>query len=196
MTTKALIICAENHLCRLAGTAADRILFEAVIWMEVEHEHTQPFLKNGNLVVVILCPDVPKGGVENIIVYINADHSFVKGIQLPILEQLVIEKIPPAPTVVIAPVVALPGEVYPLRVAKLIAHEVQIRITTQTERYQPDHLVQGHPPEHRRRLLTQHRHICVDLRIEQPHSKCFVSHQRLIMTLSIADARLFPTVVG
>ena len=106
--------------------------------------------------MVILGPDIPKGGVENIITYINADHSFVKGIQLPILEQLIIEKIPSSPTVVIAPVIALPREVYPLRVSKLIAHEIQVRITTQTERDQPDHLVQGHPPEHRRRLLTHH----------------------------------------
>lgn len=156
MTTKALIICAENHLGRFAGTTADRVFLEAVIWMEVEHKYTQPLLKDSNFVVVVLGPNIPKGGVENIITYINVDHSFVKSIQLPILEQLVIKKVPPAPTVVIAPVVTLPGEVYPLRVAKLITHEVQVRIPTQTERYQPDHLVQGHPPEHRRRLLTQH----------------------------------------
>lgn len=42
----------------------------------------------------------------------------------------------------------VPGEVDPLWVAKLIAHEGQPAVSTQAHRQQADQLVEGHPPLH------------------------------------------------
>lgn len=62
-------------------------------------------------------------------------HALVELPQLPKLQFIVITEVKPASAVMVAPAIAITREVYPLWVAKLITHEVQVPITPQ---YQSD----------------------------------------------------------
>ena len=68
-------------------------------------------------------------------------HLAVKFIEEPVAEKLVVWKVELAASVVEAVVVAFAWEIEPLGVAKLVAFEVQVALTSQAVRDQTDQLM-------------------------------------------------------
>jgi len=61
-----------------------------------------------------------------------------------------------------------PGEVDPLGVPELVAHEAEPAVAAKRDRGRADHLVQRHAARDRRRRRLQRRHARVHLRAHQP----------------------------
>lgn len=95
----------------------------------------------------------------------------------------------------VAPIVFFSREIYPLRVAKLIAHKVKVCFSSQTLGQQSDHLVKCHPSVNFETRLVS-AHLRVNLLIEKPHGYSFVTYDGLVMRLSIADTLFLPAAVG
>lgn len=70
-------------------------------------------------------------------------HGTIEFIQKLVLQQIIVHQVPLAPRVMIRIIITLPWEVQPFRMAKFVAHEVQIGLAAQRMRNQADHFVQG-----------------------------------------------------
>ena len=71
-----------------------------------------------------------------------------------------------------------PWEVNPLWVSKLIPHKVEVRVSAQCHRDEPNHFVKGNPSVH----YTAGRiscHVEVHILVHQPEGDGFGAHQRL-----------------
>ena len=125
----------------------------------------------------------------------QGDHGFFKFIEIGIFQIGVVCQTPLPAAIVVAPAVALPGEVNPLGVAEFIAHKGQIPLTAQAHGQQTDQLVQGHAPVDDHTLaLTVHRP--VHLFVAQPEHNGLVPHQRLVMGFAVADYLFFGAASG
>jgi hypothetical protein len=133
--------------------------------MEIEQEKVLTPGKENDFVGLMEADDVgPAGHVAP-----DSQHVLVEGLELAVAEVRVVGQVPLPPAVVEGPVVALPRKVDPLRMAELVAHEVQVPFTPNRECYQPDHLVQGHASIHCQGFRGLEAHVRVDLAVEQPH---------------------------
>ena len=114
----------------------------------------------------------------------------IKFLQVLIFKIRVVAEVPLSAAVVEAEGVALPREVDPLGVSELVAHEVQVRISAQTDRQQPDHLVQRDAPVDDVVLGTEVAHVEVDFLAEEPHRDGLVAHDGLVVRLAVRHALL------
>mmetsp|Transcript_13633 Transcript_13633/g.30991 ORF Transcript_13633/g.30991 Transcript_13633/m.30991 type:complete len:257 (+) Transcript_13633:4385-5155(+) len=110
---------------------------------------------------------------------------------------ILICQIPSAAAVLMTPAVLGTGEINPLRMAELVAHEVQVALSTKTKHQQADHLVerQATIDAHGRRRALDGAHACVHLCIHQPESDGLVTNNSLVMRLHIAHTFLLPASV-
>ena len=89
----------------------------------------------------------------------------------------------------IAPAVALSGEVDPLGMAEFIAHKGQIAFAAQAHGQQAEHLVKGHAPVHHH-IFVVYAHAPVHFLVAEPEHNGLVAHQCLVVGLAVADHRL------
>ena len=78
---------------------------------------------------------------------------------------------------------------------ELVAHEIQIAVTGSADGGQTDHLVQSDPTIHDR-ILRIHIHGKVHLLIDESEHQGFVTNQRLVVALRVADGPLVRPLVG
>lgn len=71
-------------------------------------------------------------------------HGLVKLTQLAVSQILVIFQVPLSSAIVITVVVTISWEVNPFWVTELIAHEVEVGLSTETEGNKSDHFVEGY----------------------------------------------------
>ena len=78
--------------------------------------------------------------------------------------------------IVVTKAISLPGEVQPFGVAKLIANEGEVRLSSQPQRCQPYQLVQSHASVNDGRPWRHGGHVGVHLGVHQPEGKALVSN--------------------
>jgi hypothetical protein len=76
------------------------------------------------------------------------------------------------------------------RMAKLIAHEIEVSFTTQTHGYKPDHFMKSNASINPRRRGAIEGHEIIHVLVHQPEGNCFVTYKGLIMTLCIGNTFL------
>ena len=113
----------------------NRVLVETFSWVEVEDKEQWASFIDKNLVSSVSGPDVLVLTGKYGILLFQGKHGFVELKEMIVPEIGSGHQIPLSSTVLIAPVVALSWEIYPFWVTKLIAHEVKIPLTSQTEGY-------------------------------------------------------------
>lgn len=123
-------------------------------------------------------------------------HDAVELAQLAITQLFVVHKVPLASTVVETKAVAFAREINPLRVAKLVTHEVEVGLAAETLRDQPDHLVKSHSARNFECYFVYLGHIRVDLGVEEPHGDSLITDDGLVMRLAVADDLLFITAIS
>ena len=96
-------------------------------------------------------------------------------------------KVPLPPGAVVRPVVADAGEVDPLGVTKLIAHEIEVALSTERHGDHADHLVEGNTAVDNQIGGGQEGHAVVHLLVHKPESDGLVADERLIVGLAITD---------
>ena len=178
-----------------------------VVRVEVEHEDQVTPLEHDELVHLILAGDVSVGRVHKTKGLVQVHQGPVIRVHELVLERVRVRQIPPPAALIVgAPVTrdelprggvvgVVPWEVNPLRVPKLVAHEVQIALPAQGRRNGADHLVQGNTPVHDI-VLRVDLHPVVHLSIHEPERNGLVSHQGLVVRLCVTNAGLAVPPIG
>jgi len=121
--------------------------------MEIEDEDEVTLLVYYHFVTLIVQGHIlvrlDHGAKENL----NSIHLLIKIVKLWISEIFIVHEIPLSSAVLITISVSFAREIDPLRVSKLVAHEVEIALTTERLRKETDHFVEGHSSGNLWRLL-------------------------------------------
>ena len=123
------------------------------------------------------------------------DHSVVEIVKLIIFQFLAVYEIPLAAGILVAPAVAFAREVYPFRMAELIAHEVKVTAVDGRGGHKSDHLVESHAAGHCHIVVILH-HVPVHLLVDQAENHSFVSDKSPVVALYIRDCLFIGTAVG
>ena len=127
---------------------SNSIVWKRLSGMQIESEEQASTLEHDCFVALVLRGHVTwLSGEPPCFLFKQVDLP-VPQVEVLVPEVLVIHQAPLPPGVVVALLVAHPGEVQPLRVAKLVADEVEPALPTEAVHKKPDHLVQGDPSLH------------------------------------------------
>ena len=105
--------------------------------VKVEHEEEPRPLVNNHLVTIMLSADVLARGGQPVKLVLQTVHGRVKVVQVTIAEELVVNQIELAASVVIAVAIPCTWEVQPLWVSKFIPNEIEIPFSSQRVSQQP-----------------------------------------------------------
>ena len=70
-----------------------------------------------------------------------------------------------------------------------LTNEIEVALPAQADGDQADHLVQGQAAVHHQGGAREDGHVGVHLLVHQPEGDGLVAHQRLVVALSVRDAR-------
>ena len=180
------VVGGEEHLVLPGPVHRDGIALVAAVGGEVEHEEQAAPLKGDDVVVLV---DPAQGGpalVEDAVILRRGDHVVVEVVQVLVFQVRVAHQAPLAAAVLEAVAVAGAGEVDPLRVAELVAHEVQVAVAAGGQGQQADHLVQGDGPVDDLGVGVL-LHLVVHGRVGEAEDHGLVPHQGLVVALHIGD---------
>lgn len=196
MATKLGCVRVDDDLVHTGCVDPDPVVNKRLGRVEVEDpEQPGPF-EDDHLVTLVLARDVTLGRVEPAKPVLDVLHARVEPGQLAIPEQVVVDEVELAAGVVERVAVALAREVKPLRVAELVAFEVEITLTAETVGDEPDELVKGHTTVNHRRELGQLRHVGVHLSVAEPEHERLVTDERLVVALCVCNRLLHVPAVG
>ena len=196
MSSKPLLIGFVQDEMITIPLGSNVIALIRIIGMEVEDKEQLSFFVNDDLVLLICLSDELMLRYHGFELNFCLVHYDIKLTQLAVSEVLIISQVPLSSAVIITITIALSWEVNPFRMSKLISHEVQISLSSETLRYESNHLVQGHSSGNSKSGLKKSTHASVDISVEQPHRMGFVSYDSLVMTFGITDNFLLPSPVG
>mmetsp|Transcript_61777 Transcript_61777/g.147378 ORF Transcript_61777/g.147378 Transcript_61777/m.147378 type:complete len:223 (+) Transcript_61777:4157-4825(+) len=198
VATKATFIGVQDAPHVLVPLHSNGVVLEALARMEVHHKEQITTLEGNDLVTLVL--------EHHILVFrrkpgetaLRCLHQLVKSLEEVVAQVILVCEIPAAAAVVVTPAILRPREVNPLWVSKLIAHEVQVALTTKAEHQETNHLVQSQATvnAHRGSRALNQAHTCVHLGIHEPESNGLVTDNGLVVRLHVCHALLLPPSVG
>ena len=112
--------------------------------MEVEDKKQFSLLVDDDLVLLICLSDKLMLGYHRFELSFCLVHNDIELAKLAVSQVFVISQVPLSSAVIITVTIALSWEINPLRMSKLISHEVQISFTSKTLRNEPNHLMESH----------------------------------------------------
>ena len=194
MSAESYVVCVEQYVvCSLTNHKAVACV-RAVVG-EVEHEEQVTALIGQHLITIVV-PDLLNGCLLDVLLHLqHSQHSLVEVAEIVEAELVVIHQIPLAAGIFVAPAVAFAGEVYPFGMTELITHEVQITAVDSAGREQTDHLVQGDTALYIIVLIAL-LEMPVHIGINQAEDDGLVTHQCLIVALTVRDGLLVGTTIG
>ena len=154
--------------------------------MEVEQEDAAAALEGEQLIALVLAQAVGHAGAHHVVVLDQLNHGLVEVAQQLVAQEAVVREAPLAAGILEAPAVALAREVDPLRMAELVAHEVEVALAARADGHQADHLVQRDGTVHDH-VLARAVHAGVHFLVRQAEHDGLVAHQRLVVGLRVAD---------
>ena len=125
----------------------------------------------------------------------SAQHLAVEITEEMIVKVGVVDKIPLAARILVAPSVALAREVNPFGMTKLVAHEVQVATVHGRSRYKANHLVQGYATIHAI-VLVATAEVPIHISVNKTEDDSLVAHESLVVTFAVADGALVGAAVG
>ena len=162
---------------------------------EVEDKH-QVAAHVGQHLVVVLVPKLAHGQLLEVLDSANeVDHVVVPVVEELVLQVLTVHEIPLAAGILVAPAVPLTGEVNPLGMSPLVAHEVEVGAVDERSGHQANHLVQRHAAVHGAVVVARH-HVPVHLLVDEAEDDGLVTHEGLVVALGIGNGLLVGTAVG
>lgn len=160
---------------------ADAVVGVAVGVVEVEDEDQAGALKDDDLVTLVLERDVGLRSVQPAVLVLGQVHRPVEVVEVLVTQEAILGKVELASGVPERVLVALAGEVEPLRVAELVALEVEVTLTTQGMGEETDQLVKSHAAVNDRGERREDRHVGVQLGIAKMHHEGLVTDEPVWM---------------
>ncbi|MBP2667714.1 MAG: hypothetical protein H6Q76_2694 [Firmicutes bacterium] len=99
--------------------------------MEIKDEYAVPFFVSHKFLLLIEPEQLRYSASHEAFFGHEMDHVVVKVIQICITQQRIVTQAPLPTAVLEAPPVALTGKIDPLRMSELVAHKIQIALTTE-----------------------------------------------------------------
>lgn len=124
VSSDLLVVRAYQHCGFLCVSAVDRVLFEAFGGVPVEDEEERASFVDEQLVFGVVGADVLMVVAENGVLGVECEHGLIEVEELMVFEIGPVCQVPTSSAMLVAPVVALPGEVDPLGVPELVPHEI------------------------------------------------------------------------
>ena len=147
---------------------------------KVEHKN-QVFTHISQYLIAIIIPNLLDRGILEILhIPDQFQHLTVEIAQEMVLQIQVVHQIPLTASVFIRPSIALPWEVDPFRMPKLISHEVQITAINGRSRNQTDHLMQGDTSIYHE-IMVIFLHMPIHIGVDQAEDDRLITHQGLIV---------------
>ncbi len=104
---------------------------EGYIWvMEVEDEQEVSSFEHYEFIAIMRESNELVARIHPVEFTLKPIHSLVEGIQLGVFQPLIFTQLPLPSTEMITKPISLSGEVYPLRMAKLIPHKVEVSFSS------------------------------------------------------------------
>src|SRR5258708_3292204 len=118
---------------------------------------------------------------------VEALHRAIEAIEPSISKKSIHSQRPLPASEVVAEGIAFPGKIDPLRMAKLVTHKVEVALSAEAERQEPDDLVEAHSPADHEALPVV-GHVPVHLLVHQPEGQSLVADERLVVALHVRHA--------
>ena len=186
---------ARQHHLIFAGRRQYTVIRERFERVEIIHKHKISATVCQNLIIVLLPQFRNRQILEIIYAAYQRDHRIVEIVEIRVFQLLTVNKIPLPTGILVAPSVPLAREIYPLGMAELVTHEVEIATIDGRRRDQTYHLMQGHATRHGHIVVILH-HVPVHLIVDQTENHRLVAHQSLIVAFYIGDCLFIGTPVG
>mmetsp|Transcript_12211 Transcript_12211/g.30652 ORF Transcript_12211/g.30652 Transcript_12211/m.30652 type:complete len:228 (-) Transcript_12211:1566-2249(-) len=165
--------------------------------MKVENKQQFALLRHNHLVTLVL--------ERNILVAVlnqegesllQSVHGSVKVVQVDVPKMSLIGKRPLTTSAVVRPVIADTGEIDPLGMPELVAHEVEVALSTKRHGEHADHLVHGDATVDNQVGRGEVRHAIIHLLVHKAERDGLVADKRLVVTLAVANHLLLVPPVG
>ncbi|VTR68605.1 hypothetical protein DESC_710101 [Desulfosarcina cetonica] len=194
VTAEAVVVGIQRQAER-AGRRRNRVIGKGALGVKIEGEDISAAHEGQHLVAIMLPQRHQVAGRKQVGRLDQPEHGPIETGQQLVLESGIVHQRPLPAGVAIAPAIAFPGEVDPLGMTELVAHEVEITAARRGQGGQADHLVQGHGPGHADVRVIE-GHVLVHGTTGHAEHKGLIAHQGLVVGFGIADGLLLMTPVG
>mmetsp|Transcript_18198 Transcript_18198/g.45874 ORF Transcript_18198/g.45874 Transcript_18198/m.45874 type:complete len:329 (-) Transcript_18198:417-1403(-) len=143
LASKVVRIGVERDAPLAALARGHAVALVRLVRREVEHPHKRPALRHQHLLLLVYVRHPLVGRGQELETVIQLHQRAVEATQVVVAQVVLLCQRPLAAAVPVRPVVALAGEVDPLGVTKLVAHEGEPGLAAQRHGYRADHLVHG-----------------------------------------------------
>mmetsp|Transcript_13740 Transcript_13740/g.31730 ORF Transcript_13740/g.31730 Transcript_13740/m.31730 type:complete len:415 (+) Transcript_13740:249-1493(+) len=197
MSPKLSPVRVEDDLVLAGPEGSDAIALVGVCGVEVEDEEKFSLLGDDHLISLVLQAHILMAALmHEAECLFQALHGRVEVVEMDVTKMRLVREVPLAASVMVRPVVPDAGEVDPLRVTKLVAHEVEISLSSERHCDEADHLVQGDAAVDDGVGGGQERHAVVHLLVHEPESDGLITNKSLVVRLGVADNLLLVSSVG
>ena len=124
----------------------------------------------------------------------HLEHSLVEVAEIVIAEFLVVNEVPLAACILVAPSIALAGEVNPFGMSELVAHKVEVATVDGCCRDEANHLVESDATMNHE-VLVALLEVPIHVGIYQTEDNGLVAYKCLVVALAVADGLLVGTAV-
>ena len=181
----------------LVGSLFDHesIACVAVAWAEVEEEVEVSATEGEDLVAVVVpyLHDILL--LEAAVLLEHLEHGCVEVAEIVEAELFVIDEVPLAACILVAPSVAFAWEVYPFGMSELIAHEVEVTAVDGAKCDEAYHLVEGDASIDVG-VLVSFLEVPVHVAVDESEDDGLVSDECLVVALAVGDGLLVLASVG
>ena len=194
VAAELLCVGVENHVVR-TGRNEESVVGERACRTEVEHEDKVAAHVGENLVAVVVPYLLHRSLLEVLLELQSLQHIVVEVAEELVVEVGIVDEIPLAACVFMAPAVAFAWKVDPLRMSELITHEVEVTAVDGRSRNEANHLVECYAAMSAV-VLVATTEVPVHIGVDETEDDCLVAHECLVVALAVADSLLVRTAVG
>lgn len=193
IAAEILVVTIQYHVITARGYK-EAIVGEASRGREIENEEQLTPHKCQHLIAVIVPYLLHGGKIEVLLALDYLQHFLVEVAQVVVAKLFVVNQVPLPAGIFITPSIAFAGEIYPLWVSKLIAHEVEVTAIDGRCRHEPYHLVKRDAAVYQV-VFVSFPEVPIHVSVYQAEDDGLVSHQRLVMAFAIRDGFLVAAAV-
>ena len=129
-----------EHFHILSGRGLEAIIGKRVYRIEIQGKD-KVFAPKYQDFLLLVCPKQERARTQYAVTFDKMNHFRIEGLKAAISEEAVVSKGPKSPGMLETPPIAGSGEVYPFRMAELIAHEIEVPVPGSADSSQPDQFV-------------------------------------------------------
>ena len=193
VSTKVFAVGIQHHL---VGTLRhnEAIVGIRAVWREVEHKDNVATHVSQHLVAIVVPNLLHRSLIEIFLALYHLQHLAVEVAKIVVVELLIVNEVPLAACILMAPAVAFAREINPLRVSKLIAHEVEVATINGRSSNEANHLVKSNTAACHE-VFVALLEVPIHVGIDEAEDDGLVAHQSLVVAFAIRYCLFVATTI-